>query len=66
MINSLQNNKFLDRSKLITFADDKINENEKLKFALRRVEDIVGKGENAGYQHFLLAFPTNCFQKAYL
>ena len=26
-----------------------------------RVEDIVGKGENAGYQHFLL-FPQ-CFQK---
>ena len=27
-----------------------------------RVEDIVGKGENAGYQHFLL-FPQ-IFQKA--
>ena len=27
-----------------------------------RVENIVGKGENAGYQHFLL-FPQ-CFQKA--
>ena len=26
------------------------------------VENIVGKGENAGYQHFLL-FPQ-CFQKA--
>ena len=26
-----------------------------------RVENIVGKGENAGYQHFLL-FPQ-CFQK---
>ena len=26
-----------------------------------RVENIVGKGENAGYQHFLL-FPP-CFQK---
>ena len=26
------------------------------------VENIVGKGENAGYQHFLL-FP-HCFQKA--
>ena len=29
-----------------------------------RVENIVGKGENAGYQHFLL-FPQ-CFQKASL
>ena len=27
-----------------------------------REENIVGKGENAGYQHFLL-FPQ-CFQKA--
>ena len=27
-----------------------------------RVENIVGKGENAGYQHFLL-FPR-CFQTA--
>ena len=26
-----------------------------------RIENIVGKGENAGYQHFLL-FPQ-CFQK---
>ena len=28
---------------------------------INRVENIVGKGENAGYQHFLL-FPQ-CFQK---
>ena len=28
-----------------------------------RVENIVGKGESAGYQHFLL-FPQ-CFQKRY-
>ena len=27
-----------------------------------RIENIVGKGENAGYQHFLL-FPE-CFEKA--
>ena len=33
----------------------------KMKFVLGRVENIVGKGENAGCQHFLL-FP--CFQKA--
>ena len=29
-----------------------------------RVENIVGKGENAGYQHFLLF--SQCFQKASL
>ena len=34
---------------------------EKLKFVMERVENIVGKGENAGYQHFL-HFPP-CFQK---
>ena len=32
----------------------KIKVTEKLKFVLERVENIVGKGENAGYQHFLL------------
>ena len=31
-------------------------------FCLDKVENIVGKGENAGYQHFL-HFPL-CFQKA--
>ena len=45
-------------------ADDKMNVTEKLKFGLGRVENIMGKGENAGYQHFLL-FPL-CFQKASL
>ena len=28
-------------------ADDKINVTEKLKFFLKRVENIVGKGENS-------------------
>ena len=31
-----------------------------MKFVFYRIENIVGKGENAGYQHFL-AFPQ-CFQ----
>ena len=43
------------------FADDKINVNQRMKFDMGRVENIVGKGENAGYQHFLL-FPQ-CFPK---
>ena len=42
------------------FADSKTNVTQKLNFVLGRVENIVGKGENAGYQHFLL-FPQ-CFQ----
>ena len=33
----------------------------KLKFVSERIENILGKGENAGYQHFLL-FPK-CFHK---
>ena len=35
-----------------------------MTFDLGRVENIVGKGENAGNQHFLL-FPQ-CFQKTSL
>ena len=60
-INSLPNNKFLDWSNFKAYADDKINVTETLKFVLGRVENIVEKGENAGYQHFLLF--THCFQK---
>ena len=44
------------------FAGNKIDITEKMKFVFGRVENIVGKGENAGYHHFLL-FPQ-CFQKA--
>ena len=60
--NPLPNDKMFDWSKLKAFADDKTNVTEKLKFVLGRVENIVGKGENAGYQHFFL-FPQ-CFQMA--
>ena len=35
---------------------------KKLKFILGRIENNVGKGENAGNQHFLLS--PRCFQKA--
>ena len=59
--NSLPNHKVLDKSKFKAFADKKIILTQKSKFQSERVENIVGKGENAGYQHFLL-FPQ-CFQK---
>ena len=51
--------KFSDCSKLKALADNKLNlkKKKKMKFVLERVENIVGKGENAGYQHFRL-FPT--------
>ena len=61
-VNSLPNYKILDWSKLKAFADDKIKVTEKLKFVLERVENIVGRGENAAFQHFLLV--SQCFQKA--
>ena len=49
-INSLPSDKIFDWSKLKAFVDDTINVNEKFKFGLGKVENIVGKGENAGYQ----------------
>ena len=60
--NPLTNDKISDWSKSKAFADEKINVTKKLKLVLGRVENIEGKGENAGSQHFLL-FPQ-CFQKA--
>ena len=61
-INSLPNEKNLDWSKFKEFADNNSNVNQIVKFALGRVENIVGKGENADYQHFLLF--SQCFEKA--
>ena len=60
-INSLPNDKILDWSKFKVFTDNKINVTEKQKFFLGWLENIVGKFEDAGYQHFLI-FPQ-CFQK---
>ena len=44
-------------------ADHKSNVAKIMISLLDSIENTVGKGENAGYQHFLL-FPQ-CFQKAY-
>ena len=63
IFNSLPNFKILHLLKLKHFACDKINVTNKLKFDLKWVEIIVGKGENAGYQHFLLF--QQRFQKAF-
>ena len=62
LINST-NQQFLHWSKLKAFADNKINMTEKLKLVLGSVENIVGKGENAGNQHFLLH--PQCFSRAF-
>ena len=44
-------------------ADDKINATKKFatKFVLGTVQNILGQGENVGYQHF--PFFSKCFQK---
>ena len=57
-INSLPNDKIWDWSELRAFADDKRNVIENLKILLGRLENIVGKGENAGYLF------SQCFHKA--
>ena len=60
-VNPLPKNKILHWSKFTAFADEKNNVVKNLKFVLGRVENIVGKEENAGCQHFLL---FALFQKA--
>ena len=60
-LTTLPNDIFLDLSKLKAFADNNINVTQKKTVVFARIENIVGKGENAGYQHFPL-FPK-CFQK---
>ena len=49
-----QTKKIVDLFNLKAFADDQIYVTEKLEFELGRVGNIMGKGLNAGYQHFLL------------
>ena len=61
--NSLPNNKTSDVTELKAFADDIITVAQMMISVLNRVENIVGKEENAGYQHFPL-FPQ-CFQKGF-
>ena len=51
MVNSSPNDKILDWSKLKAFADDKIKLAKMMIFVFDRIENILGKGENAGKQH---------------
>ena len=48
-------------TELKAFADDKFNVGKMTISLLDRVENAEGKGENAGYQHFLLF--SQCFPK---
>ena len=54
LFNSLPNDRILNWSKLKAFAEDKIKASQNMKFVLRSVENIEGKEESAGDQHFLL------------
>ena len=60
-VNSLPNDKILALTKLKAFADDKLIVAKRIISVFDMAENIVGKGENAGNQHFLL-FPQ-CFRK---
>ena len=48
----MANDKILDLFKFKAFAGNKINVNQILKFDFERLENIVGKGENAGNGQF--------------
>ena len=62
-VKSLPNDNTLDMTKLKAFADDNLNIAIMTISLLDRIENTVGKGENADYQHFLL-FPV--FYKAFI
>ena len=47
-VNSLTKDKIFDQSNL---KDDKIKVTNKMNFVVGKVENIVGKGENAGYHN---------------
>ena len=58
-----QTTKILSLPKLKAFADDKLNVTQNIKVVFYRIENVVGKEENAGDQYFLLFL--QCFQKAF-
>ena len=61
--NPLPDDKILGLPKMKALADDKSNVTQNIQVMFYRIENTVGKEENAGFQHFLL-FPQ-CSQKAF-
>ena len=62
------NNKILDFSKLYEFANNNSTRPQMIEFLINRVKNILGKVENAGYQHFVTSnfcFFPKCFRKAH-
>ena len=60
--NPLPNNTILALSKLKAFADDNFYLAQMVQFLFDREENILRKGENTGFQHFLLSL--NVFKKS--
>ena len=60
-LNLLPHNRILDKSKWKHSAVDKLDLTSIIEFASDREENILGKGENAGYQCVLLF--SKCFHK---
>ena len=60
-IYSLPNDKILTSTKLKAFADDEFSVAKMMISVFDKIETIVGKEENDGYQHLVL-FPQ-CFRK---
>ena len=61
LFNLIPNSTFLDVTILKALADYKLNVAKMTISLFDRAENTVGKGENAGYQHFLLN--PQCFPK---
>ena len=51
-VKSLPNDNFMDWTKVKAIADDKMNVAKIMISVFDMVKNIMGKGENAGYQHF--------------
>ena len=61
VVSFLPGEQIFDSFEFKALADDKINVTQKFKIFFGWVENILVRGENAVYQHFLL-FPK-CFQE---
>ena len=61
MFNSLPQDKILDWFKLKAFADNNISVAKMMISPCDRVENIVGRGENSGYQYTF--FPHDVFKR---
>ena len=64
MVNFCPLFKILDQSNLKAFADDKLKVIQIAEFVLDRIENIVGKEEDAGYQDFF--FSNHVFKRLFL